>query len=102
MKLPGGRTANIPPPRLRQEIFSLGGRHQGDALAGARIELKEQDLTAERRALLREVVSHLSPNSRAPADAATPLAKPARFVDILYLIVIFAAASWIAVILGRL
>jgi hypothetical protein len=31
----------------------LGGRHQGDALAGARAELQDGGLSTERRALLR-------------------------------------------------
>ena len=102
MKLPGLRGTSVPPPRLRQEIFSLGGRHQGDALAGARIELKAEGLTPERRALLHEVVSHLSQSGGAsPAAGDAPAAKLARPADLFYLAVIFGAATWIAVMLGQ-
>ena len=103
MKLPFSRDADAPMPSgLRQEIFALGGRHQGDALAGALLELKSQDLTAERRTLLRAVVSHLSPGGRGPAGSAASasVSKPATFTDVFYLSVILAAAAWIAMMIG--
>jgi hypothetical protein len=53
------RERSFPPPHLRQEIFALGGRHLGDALGGARRELQNAALPAERRKLLEAVVRHL-------------------------------------------
>ena len=58
--------------KLRQEIFALGGRHLGDPLAGALLELKDPELTPERRSLLRAVVAHLT----AGASHARPMAWP--------------------------
>lgn len=61
-----------PSINLRKEIFLLGGRHQGDALAGALSELNDSDITPEKRQVLRAVVSHLSANNKAGASTATP------------------------------
>ncbi len=52
-----------PPAHLRQEIFSLGGRHLGDALNGAKRELLDSRLSVERRRLLQAVVRHLEPQA---------------------------------------
>jgi hypothetical protein len=52
-----------PPPHLRNEILSLGDRHQGDALGGARRELQDAQLSTPRRKLLQAVVRHLDPQS---------------------------------------
>ncbi len=62
------RTQAITAGQLRQEIYLLGGRHQGDALAGARAELQDGGLSAERRALLRAVESHLAAGKSAAVD----------------------------------
>jgi hypothetical protein len=55
---------------LRKEIFALGGRHRGDALAGALIELREADVTPERKILLRAVVHHLTNGDTTPSAPA--------------------------------
>ena len=102
MKLPQLGRNRLQPSWLRQEIFSLGGRHRGDALAGARIELKDPSLTAERRMLLRAVVSHLSAGDEAAGGDMAAVAKPARIADALYLAVICVAVIWIAVMWGRI
>lgn len=57
---------------LRKEIFALGGRHRGDALAGALAELQEADLTPERRTLLRAVVAHLTKEKSGRAAVSNP------------------------------
>jgi hypothetical protein len=74
--------------RLRREIFTLGGRHRGDPLAGALRELQEDGLSTERRMLLRAVVRHLSPGTR---DAATPDEGSARRTDWMSWAIIGAA-----------
>ena len=90
------RRTGPPPLQVRQEIFSLGGRHRGDALAGAHTELKDQSLTAERRALLRSVVSHLSGDTAVsdPGDTARTPGKRVTLADAVYLGVILATAVW--------
>ena len=49
---------------IRSEIYFLGDRHRGDALKGAREELKAPHLHADRERLLRAVVSHLQRETR--------------------------------------
>ena len=44
---------------IRSEIFLLGGRHQGEPLAGALKELKAEGLPRRRAELLRAVVHQL-------------------------------------------
>jgi hypothetical protein len=44
---------------IRSEIYFLGSRHQGEALAGALKELKSPDLDPGRMRLLRAVVADL-------------------------------------------
>jgi hypothetical protein len=44
---------------LRKEIFELGGRHLGEPLAGALLELDDVNLTRDRRRLLEAVVHEL-------------------------------------------
>lgn len=89
------------PPKLRQEIFSLGGRHRGDALGGARLELAEPGLDAERRLLLEAVVKHLSaPVSGGAKTGGAVSWASASLPDVFYLAVILAAAVWSASILG--
>lgn len=90
------------PAKLRQEIFSLGGRHGGDALAGALVELKAPGLTPERRSLLRAVVAHLQPGRRNPPGSGESSAAPPAWLnlpDAGYIAVIAAAAAWVAMIL---
>ena len=70
----------VPPvgaQRLRQEIFSLGGRHRGEPLAGALQELKDPDLSVGRKALLRAVVLHLDSSTAAGLAAAPSRQVPA-------------------------
>jgi hypothetical protein len=88
--------------RLRAEIFALGGRHRGDALAGARRELEESKLTPERRALLHEVVHVLAPGeARAwTSRPGRPLQPPAR-LRLLYIAGIFASLAWIGMLMAR-
>lgn len=85
--------------KLRQEIFALGGRHLGDPLAGALLELKDPELTPERRSLLRAVVAHLSAGKSfsgavpaAPERAPSP---PATLGDGIYIVVLVAAVAWV-------
>jgi hypothetical protein len=93
--------------QLRQEIYLLGGRHRGDALAGALLELKERDLSSERRALLRAVVRHLA-RGRPTPDTATVVENDdqgpprAGLGDLVYLGVIVAAAGWVLMVLNGL
>ena len=49
----------VTPGAIRAEIYFLGERHRGEALSGARQELKSPDLEADRARLLRAVVAHL-------------------------------------------
>jgi hypothetical protein len=44
---------------VRSEIWSLGTRHRGEPLEGARAELRAADLSPDRAALLRECVARL-------------------------------------------
>lgn len=52
----------ITPQAIRSEIYFLGSRHHGEALAGAMSELKACDLGADRSRLLRAVVNQLKKN----------------------------------------
>ncbi len=97
------RAPSVSPGKLRQEIYMLGGRHKGDALGGALIELKADDLTAERRALLRAVVSHLGKGGGAGmTHAETSEARRAGPGDLVYLGVIIGAATWVTVVIRSL
>jgi hypothetical protein len=49
----------VTPAAIRSEIYFLGERHRGEALKGAREELKTPNLAAERARLLRAVVDQL-------------------------------------------
>jgi len=51
----------VRPQALRAEIFQLGGRHLGEPLAGAVLELADTTLTPQRRRLLEAVVEMLRP-----------------------------------------
>jgi hypothetical protein len=53
----------VTPQDIRSEIYFLGSRHKGDALAGAMSEL-ESGVGPERRRLLQGVVSHLKRSKR--------------------------------------
>lgn len=44
---------------LRMEIFALGGRHMGDPLKGALVELRAPGLSLQRSRLLHAVVRQL-------------------------------------------
>lgn len=88
--------------KLRQEIFALGDRHRGDPLAGARRELTDPDLTPERRALLRAVVTHLAGGGTGGEGAAKARLRPASVVDLVYLTVIAAAAAWTTIMVWSL
>ncbi len=89
--------------QLRQEIYLLGGRHRGDALAGALLELKESDLTVERRALLRAVVRHLA-RGKLAADAGEGGARVLRVGpgELVYLAIIVGCAGWVIVVINSL
>jgi hypothetical protein len=54
----GGK--GITQSQIRTEMWNLGARHQGEALKGAREELKAGGLSAERAGLLRACVRQLS------------------------------------------
>jgi hypothetical protein len=89
--------------RLRQEIFALGDRHRGDALAGARLELDDPRLTAERRGLLRAVVAHLSAGGETGEGvAARDRPRRSGVADAAYVGVIVGAAAWAAVVVKSL
>ncbi len=97
------RPAAVAPARLRQEIFALGDRHQGDALSGARRELNEPGLTPERRSLLLAVVAHLGSGGTGGEGAAAGLVRrPASVMDTVYLAVIAGAVLWTVMTLGTL
>jgi hypothetical protein len=87
----------IPVGKIRQEIYRLGGRHQGEALTGALAELAEADLTADRRALLHAVISYLG--QPIPGDTAPSQGPRVKIADITYLAVIVATAVWTAVVM---
>ena len=53
--------STLHPQALRAEIFQLGGRHLGEPLAGAVLELADLNLTPQRRRLLEAVVQVLRP-----------------------------------------
>jgi hypothetical protein len=88
-------SAAVPIAKLRQEIFALGGRHLGDPLAGALLELEDPALKPERRTLLRAVVAHLKAGKTGWTDAASP---SPRLTDAAYVGVIIAAAVWVTMI----
>jgi hypothetical protein len=92
------RGPSVSPGQLRQEIYLLGGRHQGDALAGARAELKDDGLTSERRALLRAVEAHLAAGKSPTAD------DPGRagLSDVFYLAIILGSGVWVMVVVRSL
>ncbi len=53
-------TANwVRPEEIRAEVWALGGRHRGEALAGAKAELKAVGLSVRRAILLKAVVRSL-------------------------------------------
>lgn len=53
-------TANwVRPEEIRAEVWALGGRHRGEALAGAKAELKAVGLSFRRAILLKAVVRSL-------------------------------------------
>ena len=54
----------ITPAAIRSEIYFLGSRHRGEALSGAREELKAPNLDADRSRLLRAVVNQLQREAR--------------------------------------
>jgi hypothetical protein len=54
--------SSVTAQELRKEIFELGGRHLGEPLAGALLELDDVNLTRDRRRLLEAVVSELKPS----------------------------------------
>ena len=99
------KTQDISAAQVRLEIFSLGGRHQGDPLAGALRELQDGGLDEERRSLLRAVVAHLAKDkgrSAKGAQAQPAGSPPARFSDVVYIVVIIAAAVWTAVVISSM
>ena len=53
---------------IRMEIFSLGARHRGEPLDGARLELRATRLDRDRSRLLRAVVERLT-RQAAPTGA---------------------------------
>jgi hypothetical protein len=59
------------PQALRAEIFQLGGRHLGEPLAGAVLELADTSITAQRRRLLEAVVKQLRPDPKRTAPWPT-------------------------------
>jgi hypothetical protein len=88
---------------LRQEIFSLGGRHRGEPLAGALEELTDPTLTTERRLLLRAVVEHLAPDRGSGGAARAPM-RPIEIAgaDVLSIGIFVAAVVWVGVVLSHL
>ena len=57
--------STIAPQALRSEIFQLGGRHFGEPLAGAMLELADVSISRDRRRLLEAVVRELRPDETA-------------------------------------
>ena len=53
------------PDAIRSEIFFLGGRHRGEALAGAIAELKAPGIGPGRARLLRAVIDRLTHTTEA-------------------------------------
>jgi hypothetical protein len=80
--------------QLRQEIFALGGRHMGDPLNGAIIELKDEALSYERRRLLDAVVAHLKANRQPETHTPMPAMSPTLLLSLLYLTIIAASCVW--------
>ena len=58
------------PHAIHAEILLLDGRHQGEPLAGAVLELADVSLTPPRRRLLEAVVLKLRPAPVAPEKTA--------------------------------
>ena len=52
---------------VRVEAWALGGRHLGDVLAGARLELAQPGIAPARRALLMAVARSHKGKATAPA-----------------------------------
>lgn len=50
------RSSWVSPAEIRAEAWALGGRHQGEVLAGARSELTARSLPARRALLLKAVI----------------------------------------------
>lgn len=103
MKLPQlFRVAAIEPHRLRMEIFALGDRHQGDPLAGARLELDSPRLSAERRVLLRAVVAHLASEEGTERGAGPQAPRSVGLSNAAYVGVIACAVAWTLMIVRSL
>lgn len=49
----------ISPAEVRAESWALGGRHHGQILEGARVELKSDGLSIRRAVLLKAVIRSL-------------------------------------------
>jgi hypothetical protein len=58
--LSGLFSSRASPDAIRSEIFFLGGRHRGEALAGAIEELQAPSLGPARARLLRAVIDRLT------------------------------------------
>jgi len=99
------KTSGVSAAQVRLEIFSLGGRHQGDPLAGALRELEAGGLDEERRSLLRAVVAHLGKEKSKNTERGrqgSKISPPAKLSDMIYLAVILAAAIWTAIVINTM
>ncbi len=56
---------------IRAESFALGGRHLGEVLTGARVELAADGKTAAQRALLTAVIRRQKRLERHPKSAGS-------------------------------
>ena len=54
------RPNRIDPSEIRAETWSLGNRHHGEVLKGARSELNTPDITPRRATLLKAVIRSLA------------------------------------------
>jgi hypothetical protein len=52
----GLRSSWVAPQEVRAEAWALGGRHRGQVLEGARLELAARGLDVRRAVLLRAVI----------------------------------------------
>lgn len=95
----------IPPAHLRQEIFSLGGRNSGDAIGGAKRELKDLNLPTKRRKLLEAVVSHLEGGASEPSPVAGSKDNPVGHIhwrEFAYGAILISSMMWAGSVLVRL
>lgn len=86
------RVQPVAPEAIRQAIFGLGNRHQGNALGGAWLELQRPGVTRDRRRVLEAVILHLTPDRRSRPARPTLVVPDVNPIGVAALAAIMGAA----------